>query len=179
MLDKPFLWHPVFVHFSVALLIMAALFYLLTRLWREAASNHQWIAVARWNLWIGFASSLLTAILGWVAFNTVEHDDAVHALMETHAAFALATVCVFAVPTAWSIWRRRRREYPSWWFVGVLLIGAGLLTVTGRYGGKLVYAYGLGVDLPPAVQAGAATQETEPPKAGDVHVHDGHSHRHE
>lgn len=45
-----YLWHPVFVHFSVALLTVATLFYLLAALFPSAAMRMSWIHFAERNL---------------------------------------------------------------------------------------------------------------------------------
>src|ERR1051325_6715032 len=139
MLDKPYLWHPIFVHFSVALLVVAAIFYVLSSLLPRANARGRWLVVAEWNLWVGFALSLLTLLFGWIAFNTVGHDDASHPLMITHAWFALATGAAFAALTAWSAWQRRKQNYPSPLFVALAAIGVGLLLTTAWRGGDLVY----------------------------------------
>src|SRR5712664_896061 len=132
-----YLWHPIFVHFSIALLSVATGFYLLAWIFRKAALRRQWISVAEWNLWIGFGFTVCTLLFGWIAFNTVSHDsDAVHELMEAHALLALITFGGFAVLTLWSVWRHKTESYPSWLFIGLILICFGLLTATGWRGGE-------------------------------------------
>ena len=46
-------WHPVFVHFTVALLIIAAAIHLLSHFMPNSELGNQLTIVARWNLWIG------------------------------------------------------------------------------------------------------------------------------
>jgi uncharacterized membrane protein len=174
-----YLWHPIFVHFSVALLTVATGFYLLASIFRKAALRGQWIAVAEWNLWVGFGLTACTLLFGWIAFNTVSHDsDAVHELMEAHALLALITFGGFAVLTLWSVRHRRSGGYPSWPFIGLLLICFGLLAATGWRGGDLVYRHGLAVDLPPAPAAHPSPSAAEQPAPSDKDASPAHHHHH-
>jgi uncharacterized membrane protein len=174
-----YLWHPIFVHFSIALLTVATGFYLLTRLFRKAALRGQWISVAEWTLWVGFVFTACTVLFGWIAFNTVSHDsDAVHELMEGHAQLGLITFGGFAVLTLWSARHRKSGSYPSWQFIGLMLICFGLLATTGWRGGDLVYRHGLAVDLPPAPAANSSPSEVEQPAPPDESASPTHHHHH-
>jgi len=175
-----YLWHPVFVHFSIALLTVATGFYLLASIFRNAPLRRQWITVAEWNLWTGFGFAVATLLLGWLAFNTVSHDsDAVHELMEAHALLALITGAGFAILTAWSVWHRKSGTYPSWLFVGLMLICFGLLTVTGWRGGDLVYRHGLAVESPPRPADHSSPSGAEPPAPPDKSALPPHHHHHD
>ena len=173
-----YLWHPVFVHFSIALLTIATGLYLLAGVFRKAALRGQWIVVAEWNLWMGFGFMAFTLLFGWIAFNTVSHDsDAVHELMEAHALLALITFGGFAVSTLWSVRHRRSGSYPSRPFIGLMLICFGLLAATGWRGGDLVYRHGLAVDSPP-LPAAHSSAESEPPAPPDKNASPTHHHHH-
>jgi uncharacterized membrane protein len=178
-----YLWHPVFVHFSVALLTMATVFYFLATLLPRARLRKQWITVAEWNLWIGFALAVPTLLFGWLAFNTVEHDDASHAAMQTHATLAFATGGGFALLVLWSVWHRQSKAYPSRLFTGLLVVCFGFLAATGWRGGELVYRYGLAVNALQKPEAGSAPPSAEQPSttkdktSGHDH-HDDHQHDH-
>ena len=66
-------WHPVFVHFSVALLVIAALFHLLVHFSKNDNVTQQLTTVANWNLWLGALFSLFTVVAGWFAFNSYQY----------------------------------------------------------------------------------------------------------
>ena len=53
-------WHPVAVHFTVALLITASVLFAAGTLFRKAASGRALTAAARWNLAIGAAVTVAT-----------------------------------------------------------------------------------------------------------------------
>ena len=120
-------WHPLFVHFTIALLLTATLLFTATKLapvtasWRGAC-----LTAARWNLCLGALITLGTVCAGWYAFNTVNHDNASHGPMLSHRLWALSTAAAFFVLALWSIAARRRdpkRVAPAyiearwnWWF---------------------------------------------------------------
>lgn len=54
-------WHPVAVHFTVALLITASVLFAAGTLFRKAASGGALTAAARWNLAIGAAVTVATS----------------------------------------------------------------------------------------------------------------------
>lgn len=147
-------WHPIFVHFSVALLAVAAALYLFSAMLSpESASRAQMAMVARWNLWLGFLISIGTATAGLSAFNSVTHDDVSHAAMTLHRNFALGTLAAYVPFVIASAVDAMRNRVASGAFGFALLVPTALLAVTAWRGGELVYRYGLGVQSLPDVEA--------------------------
>ena len=143
-------WHPLLVHFTVALLSMAVFLHLLTLLPLPAVMRAEWKVVARWLLWLGALFAIATAFTGWLAYNNVEHDDVSHAAMTVHRNWALTTLALFLALAAWSLWDRLHKDQwssgvPGILFSAVLGAGALLLSTTAWHGAELVYRYGLGV----------------------------------
>jgi uncharacterized membrane protein len=150
-------WHPIFVHFTLALWTVAALFFVLAIGWEQSQWRSQWLHTAYWNLWLGAGVAVITAITGWLAYNSVAHDAPSHAAMTEHRNWATATLIVMLPLSAWSMWRYFNGKAPGAVFLLPLLIGIGLLASTGWHGGELVYRYGLGVmSLPAAEEPGHA-----------------------
>ncbi len=179
MLSKPYLWHPMLVHFSVALLTVAAMFFAISTFFPRAQLRRQWIVVAEWNLWVGLALSALTVMFGWLAFSTVNHDDISHELMKAHAVFALATVGVFVLVAIWSRRQRQTKRYPSWLFLGSIAVGFTLLAITGWRGSELVYGHGLAVTaLPKSEEPNGTATTTDRPKTTHGHSPETAAHRH-
>jgi len=179
-----YLWHPIFVHFSIALLSLASVFYLFAGLLLGAKKRNQWISVAEWTLWIGTGLTAFTVLFGWLAFNTVNHDDVSHEAMLVHATWALITAAGYGVIAIWSIRQRRASRYPSRLFSLALLVFFGCLMATGLRGGELVFRYGLAVSsLPKPEQEPAQPSPPEPSmqerKApAHVHLHNHKAHEH-
>lgn len=158
-------WHPIFVHFTVALLIVAAALHLLSHFVSNSGLKNQLVTTARWNLWIGISATLLTVAMGWVAFNAVNHDEPSHLAMIEHRNWAMATFTVLLGIAAWEYYLYRHRKSKGWLFTALLVFAASLLLSTAWHGGELVYRYGLGVMSMPKVEG-----------AGHDHHHDDADH---
>lgn len=152
--------HPVFVHFTVALLsVSTGLFILLQLFGSQLPENlrHQLKTVARWNLWLGAAITVITVAAGFYAYNTVAHDAPSHAAMTDHRNWALATAPLFIGIALWSMMCVWREKQLGGLFIAALLIAQILLLSTAWRGGEVVYRYGLGVmSLPQSEGAGHA-----------------------
>ena len=158
-------WHPIFVHFTVALLTLACLLHVASLLVTSVQMKTQLAIVAQWNLWIGSVITLVTVGAGWYAYNTVDHDNASHLMMTQHRNIAMVTFVIFIVLASWSFIRYRKGVAINWLLTFLLVLATGALATTAWYGGEIVYRHGLGVmSLPQA----------------DEHQHsDGHHHDHD
>ena len=178
-------WHPVFVHFTVALLIIATAIHLLSRFLPKGEQAKQLTAVARWNLWLGMGFTLLTVAAGWYAYNTVNHDAPSHLAMTEHRNWAMVTFALFLGIASWEYYLSRRGRGRGWLFTGLLVIAAGLLLSTAWHGGELVYRYGLGVmSMPKSEGAGHAHDHGDehggmPLQSEAVPHEDEHAHGHD
>ncbi len=171
-------WHPIVVHFTVALLALSVVTHFVVRVLPSGGLRTEARVFARWSLWLGTGFALATVATGWLAYNSVAHDDASHAAMLGHRSWALATLSAFLVATGWSLWHYRGERQPGVVFTLVLLVAGGSLLGTAWRGGELVFRYGLGVMALPQ-QAPSPTQAPIPPKATapqGAHDHANHSH---
>lgn len=172
-------WHPILVHFTIALLSTSVGLFLLAALLKTHRWREQWLSVANWNLWIGAGFAILTALAGWDAYNTVAHDTPSHAAMTDHRNWALATLAIFLVLAAWSIVRHRAKKLPDLPFLIIAVIAGGLLMSTGWHGAEAVYRYGLGVMSLPQVEGEGhahehADGEGHDEMASEMHEEDSH-----
>jgi uncharacterized membrane protein len=159
-------WHPIFVHFTVALLSLAVGLSLVTPLVRTSLKQ-QWHIVSLWALWFGAGFTVLTALTGLYAYNTVAHDTPSHAAMTEHRNWAVATISLFLALALWSILRVRRKKVLGPLFVIGMVVAGGALASTALRGGELVYRYGLGVmSLPQAEGEGHEHEHAD----GEGHV---------
>ena len=171
-------WHPILVHFTVGLLSISALLYLLG----SVLKKHNLLVAARWNLWIGAVITVGTVIAGFDAYNSVGHDAASHTAMTEHKNWALPTAGIFVALALWALWTQRGAKAVSPVFVVLIVLASGLLAVTGYKGGEVVYRHGTGVMRMPEVQGdgghgshahGGEVQEghhkTQEPKAPKQH----------
>ncbi|MEN8171166.1 MAG: DUF2231 domain-containing protein [Pseudomonadota bacterium] len=138
-------WHPIFVHFTVALFSVSTGLYVLSLLIPDGKLKEQWRTVARWNLWLGMAITVITVLTGWYAYNTVVHDEPSHLAMTDHRNWALVTASLFLIATVWSILRHRAEKEASPLLLLLLVVAMASLGSTAWRGGEVVYRYGLGV----------------------------------
>lgn len=146
-------WHPVFVHFTVALLFTAVLLFVVARLLSADKLKEQCQLVAQWNLWLGAGFTVLTVVAGVLAYNSVAHDTPSHEAMTEHRNLALVTAGLFFVMAVWSWLRARAGQGANALMLILLLLGGGLLASTAWHGGELVYRFGLGVMSLPKTEA--------------------------
>jgi len=162
-------WHPVFVHFTIALLSMSVVFFLIQAFLPE---KHRWqvpvSTLSKANLWLGTGFAIITAIAGWFAYNSVSHDTPSHAAMTDHRNWALATLAVFIILAFWSALFRHQKKAPTLFVIAILIAG-GLLASTGWHGAEAVYRYGLGVmSIPKSTGEGHAHKHAEGEGHGDA-----------
>lgn len=134
-------WHPVFVHFTVALLSVSLGLFVLNLV----VKCDQAVLVAKWTLWMGSGISLLTLAAGIYAYNTVAHDTPSHEAMTQHKNLALITLALLVPVVLWSVVSERKGKVLGAGFVVLFLLVGGMLASTAWHGGEVVYRYGIGV----------------------------------
>jgi uncharacterized membrane protein/ketosteroid isomerase-like protein len=146
-------WHPIWVHFAIALLVTSAALFLLFG-WRSTHSSGRSNAliVARWTLRLGVIAAVGALLTGYLASGSVAHDDVSHANMMVHRNWALASTVIFAIIAIVEYMKRNETRFS---ILSALLLVAGSITlaVTGLEGAENVYEYGLGVQKLPNLSA--------------------------
>lgn len=144
-------WHPLFVHFTIGLLLTAVVFFVLSHLTKEKKKSEQITIAAKWMLWTGAGFAAVTVATGLYAFATVGHDEPAHLAMKDHRLWAIITAGAFISLAVFSLLKHRKGHPLPGLFTPFLIICAALLVITGYKGGELVYRHGLGVlSLPEA-----------------------------
>lgn len=152
-------WHPIFVHFAIALLSMSTIFFVLLKIMHQHPLYEQFRIMAYWNLWLGTGFAIVTAIAGWFAYNSVAHDTPSHEAMTEHRNWALITLSVFVIISVLSIRQYKSIKDTSIIFTSIMVMAFVLLASTGWRGSEAVYRYGLGV-------------MSMPQSEGDGHAHE-------
>lgn len=147
-------WHPIFVHFTVAMLTMSVMLFIAGYVLHQSKRQEQMLIVAHWNFWIGTVSAIATSIAGWFAFNSVTHDTASHAAMIVHRNWAFGTLSVLLIVAIWLIFSKKTWFKISYPFLSAIFLTFSLLVTTAWHGGELVYRYGLGVMSMPMMNKG-------------------------
>lgn len=163
-------WHPLFVHFTVALITMSGVFYVLAKLMARRSFGDELLAAGRWCLWSGAIVTVATLVAGFFAYYSVAHDTPSHLAMTTHRNWALVTAFGILSCFVWSIVQYRKKMQPTIPFILAMLIVLALLASTAWRGGELVYRYGIGVmSLPQSSGPGHQHSPSDKPENSNHH----------
>ncbi|MBI4372385.1 MAG: DUF2231 domain-containing protein [Candidatus Omnitrophica bacterium] len=135
-------FHPVFVHFPIALLSAACGFYFLGIVFRK----EELLAVGKWSLYFGALSALLAVVTGLQAADTVSHNDETHQIMMAHQYLGFVILGLSAFLSAWLLKAKAnlpQKRKPI--FLLALLLLAIMIAQQGDFGGRLVFLHGVGV----------------------------------
>jgi uncharacterized membrane protein len=127
-------FHPPAVHFPIGLLTAAAVAELL----RMATRKPSFDAVSRYCVWFGTLTAVVAGVLGWFLAGFRLTDASW--VLTTHRWLGTSTVvCAGTVLVLCELSRRPDRRRTRMCFRAVLLIAAALVSVTGFFGGAVVY----------------------------------------
>lgn len=159
--------HPAAVHFPIALTILAFVFHLFAYIRKQHENSAMLAAAGHYTLWIAAISVFVTVLLGWQAFNSVgNHDDAGHAAMLLHRAWAIPTALILMLLAGWDAWKYRVTELISAPMLIVLFLITQAIAVTAWLGSEVVYRHGVGV-----LSISSTSQTTHDHAAGGNHAH--------
>jgi uncharacterized membrane protein/YHS domain-containing protein len=128
-------FHPVAVHFPIALLLAAFAAEALS--WRPRWDRLK--SVARFNLRAGALGAVLAVGLGWAAASGSHLDGEMGSVLERHRWLG-TMVAVFAIGAVWL--ESRCRDSKRWRLGTVLFVLVVIVGITGHLGGTLVYGKG-------------------------------------
>ena len=138
-------WHPVFVHFTLALLPAAALLYAASALTSRSAWSAPLLGAARVNLWMGMLMTLITLLAGLYAMAHSVHTDVQSAAAHAHRRAAVITSIAWCVLALWDARAARSAHRPRALFVLLVVAAVVPLAATGWLGAELVYRHAVGV----------------------------------
>ena len=135
--------HPVFVHFSAALLVAGGVVESLAIFGRrERVERFGAILVLA-----GAVSLVPTVATGFLAQNVLEVPAEARPLLERHERVGLGILAVFLVSQLWKAWFRGRVPAGQrTLYACVLLLGVALVVYGAFLGGEMVYGFGVGVN---------------------------------
>ncbi len=142
--------HPIAVHFPIALLSAGFLAEILSLTLKEE-SRGWWSTASQRLLWLGTLSLWIALGFGLLAEETAPHVPPAWEVVEEHETLGFITAGIFSALSIvrfyfrgrWGVFRKTWRVV----FAMAWLVSAAVLFATGFYGGKLVFEYGMGVEL--------------------------------
>jgi uncharacterized membrane protein len=141
-LSDPTLFHPFFVHFTVALFTIAVLLDVLAK----ALGKPAWHSAAWINLALTGVFAVATVVAGMVAEVNLLIGPVVHQTLTTHKQLGFVLLGAIVVLVGWRAALKGRFPVKGGLLYLVLAIGsAGLTWAAGYYGAQLVYVEGVAV----------------------------------
>lgn len=140
MLDRPF--HPMFVHFPIALYLLGVLL-TLGYLGRRVADYERFAYWAFVLAWMGVAAAALAGLidLGSLAPDDPRRDD-----INRHITSGVALLIINGLVVYFRFrWPDVLTGSRRWAYLALMAAGAVVVVVTGWLGGKLVYDLQVGV----------------------------------
>jgi uncharacterized membrane protein len=130
------------VHFPIALLFTSVFFDLMGSM----TGNKNFRQTAFWLLILGLIGGIAAAVFGAWNEEMVEAAGVPEMAVDRHETLAIITLVVFGILLAYRWWTLNRWSAQNHViYLSVAMLGLLLLSVTGFYGGELVYRYGAGV----------------------------------
>jgi uncharacterized membrane protein len=138
-------WHPVVVHFPLALIVTAALALSLARVLRGESTAGTLAIVGTWNLCLGAVTVFVALATGLAAVIGLHVDLAARQAISVHVKSAVVTTLLVTLIAVWRGAGTAANSRPSGFFVLMLWLATSALIVTGYRGGQNVYRQGIGV----------------------------------
>jgi len=138
-------WHPIVVHFPLALVVTATLFLIAARLLPQERTAATLATVGTWNLCLGALGALFALGTGLAAVLHLHVSAAAHEAISLHVKWAMFTTLTLVLLAVWRGAGTAQESRPSWLFILVLVAATAALVTTGYRGGQNVYRYGVGV----------------------------------
>jgi uncharacterized membrane protein len=138
-------WHPLVVHFPLALIFAAALLLLAARLLPREKHAATLAIVGTWNLCMGAAAAVFALGTGLAAVLDLHVGEAARQSISMHVKWAMFTTTALLLLAVWRGAGKAQDSRPSWLFIVLLLSVAGALAMTGYHGAENVYRFGIGV----------------------------------
>jgi uncharacterized membrane protein len=149
-------WHPMVVHFPLALVTTAAFMLWAARVLRPTRWSATLATVGTWNLCLGAGAALFALATGLAATLHLQVGPAAHQAISLHFRWAAFTTLALVLAAVWRGAGSAPESRPTWIFMAVLSAATAALIMTGYRGGQNVYRHGVGV------QSSAAASSTRP-----------------
>lgn len=135
-------FHPLFVHFPIALLIVTGIIALIDLL----NGKFQLKKVILWNLIFAALGTIITVVSGFIDADVIPHNLTIHEIMEVHEHIGISLLIVTSILSVWIVFRfSKMKKSENILFVIVLWVALILVSYNGFLGGKMVYDNGAGI----------------------------------
>ena len=141
--------HPLVVHFPIALLLS----FFVVDFFGSIFRKQHWRTVASGLLYLGTISIACAVFAGFLAADSVAHDETIHAIIEQHEMLGLASL---SLAVLLSLWRLLAKGILGGIVNILYLLLSALLSVFiilgADLGGLMVYKHGVSVETIKSIQ---------------------------
>ena len=146
------IWHPLSVHFPIALLTFATLFYAVS-FFLKGNTGKTFVLMAKILLLFGVAAAWLSIFTGNKADGAVARTICDPIVLKDHEISAYTSTIIFSVAAFFLLLTdiplvKKGRQILQALVMAGLLAGSGYLVYTGHLGATVVYQQGAGVYKP-------------------------------
>jgi uncharacterized membrane protein len=138
-------WHPLLVHFPIALILCAVGAFFASRLVRNEPLAATLATLGTWNLCLGAVAIVFTLASGLAATLDLQLAEPAREALSLHIRWAAAASFFVLLLALWRGAGSRQDAKPSGLFLAVLVIAGAALIMTAYRGGLNVYQFGIGV----------------------------------
>jgi uncharacterized membrane protein len=141
MLGRPF--HPIVVHFPIALYLLGVLL-TLGYLWRRTPDYERF---ACWSFILAWISVAVAALAGLVDQGSLAPNDPRRNSINNHITAGVALLVINGLVVYYRFrWTNVLASSRRWQYLGLMAAGVVALVVTGWLGGELVYILKVGIE---------------------------------
>lgn len=140
-------WHPIVVHFPLALIVTAAVVLTLSKWVPDERMAATLARVGTFNLCVGAILLLLALGTGLAASIDLQLAGPARQAVAAHVKSAVVTTILTLLAAVWRGAGTDADSRATSGFLLVLWMATAALTVTGYRGGQNVYRYGIGVSV--------------------------------
>jgi uncharacterized membrane protein len=136
-------FHPIVVHFPIALYLLGVLL-TLGYLWRRTPDYERF---AYWSFILAWISVAVAALAGLVDQGSLAPNDPHRASINNHITAGVALLVINGLVVYYRFrWADVLASSRRWQYLGLMAAGVVALVVTGWLGGELVYILKVGIE---------------------------------
>lgn len=141
----PHLWHPLVVHFPLALVVTGTLVLTAAGFVRSEPRAATLATVGTWNLILGALGAVLALATGLAAVSDVQVDAAARQAVGLHVKWAVLASVLLLLLAVWRSAGQVAHARPSRLYLVMLWLMTAALIMAGFRGEQNVYRYAVGV----------------------------------
>ena len=139
-MNAPF--HPLFVHFPIALYFLGVLF-TAGYLWRANADYERF---GYWAFILSWIAAIVASVVGLIDRGQLAFDDPRQGAINAHITPAIAFIVLNGLLLYMRFrWADVLASERKWLYLGLMAVGLVVIVFTGFQGGELVFGLGIGV----------------------------------